>query len=158
MLFKKGVKKDAVDAALLGENFGSIRNALTEILEFKEKRYKPTPVYEVRKKVDIESAWPACKEQLYSMFEELTSIAKQLEMETTSINPDLSFAAAIETFIVQLNSIVYGLADVVGTGRHTLEELIEVNDRILNIQLSANRLERFVLLEFKFPGMPGADN
>ncbi|QBG48409.1 hypothetical protein EGM51_13775 [Verrucomicrobia bacterium S94] len=157
MLFKK-VKKGTVDAALLGENFGSIRTALTEILEFKEKRYKPTPVYEVRKKVDIESAWPACRDRLYSMFEELTSIAKQLDMETTTINPDLSFSEAIETFVVQLNSIVYGLADVVGTGKHTLEELIEVNDRILNIQLSANELERFVLSEFKFPGMPGADD
>ncbi|MDZ8118054.1 hypothetical protein [Pontiella agarivorans] len=154
----KRFRKKAVDASLLGENFGSIRNVLTEILGFKEKRYKPTPAHEVRKKVDIESAWPSCRDQFNSMFEELTSIAKQLDMKTTTINPNLTFVEAIETFIVQLNSIVYSLADAVGTGRHTLDELIEVNDRILKIQLSANDLERFVLSEFKYPGMPGAED
>lgn len=158
MLFKKGVKKEAVDATLLGENFGAIRNALQEILDFKEKRYKPTPVYEVRKEVDIEVTWPRCKDQFYSMFDELTSVARHMEMQTTSLKADASFNQAIETFIVQLNSIVYGLADAVGTGKYSLDDLISVNDQILEIQHNANKLQKFVLVDFKFPGMPGADD
>ncbi len=158
MLFKKGMKKEAVNARLLGENFGAIRNALSEIQGFKEKRYTPTPSHEVRKEVDIEVTWPQCKDEFYAMFDQLISIAKQLDMLTTTLRPNPTFNQAIGTFIVQLNSMVYGLADAVGTGKYALKDLTSVNEQILEIQLIANKLQKHVLFDFKFPGMPGADD
>lgn len=154
MLFKRGVKKESVDAALLGENFNAIRDALSEILKFKTKRYKPTPSHEVHKAIDIEEAWPSCREFVTEMFSELHVIGEQLNVDTAGFPEKATLKEAIHAFVDQMNDIVFKLVDTIGMGKYSLEELIAVNEQVLAAQLKANQLQKFIMVEFIYPGMP----
>ncbi|MDH3981645.1 MAG: hypothetical protein OES84_01950 [Kiritimatiellaceae bacterium] len=139
------------EAELLGEHFNSIRTAVLEIHSYKEKTIAPSPTYIYHKPINIEDAWPSCREAFIKMFGILNTIAIRFQLEPTDLPSDKTFTQAIETFVDTLDTITFGIADAVGTGIYSSEELDEIDDLVLSIQTSADRIQKFVLVDFPFP-------
>ncbi|MDF7806539.1 hypothetical protein P4E94_03750 [Pontiellaceae bacterium B12219] len=154
MFFKhKKAKKEApaeVDIALLGEHFYSIRITILEIRNFKEKIILPTPTHKVRKKIDIEEAWPNCRNLFIEIFNILNEVGERFQVEQGGFYENSLFTEALDAFLDQLATILFGIADALGTGRYTDQELIDIDARILQIQHGANRLLKYVKTDFTY--------
>lgn len=150
MFFRRGVKEEHVDASLLGEHFDSIRAAILEIKNFKQKKKKLTPTYTATQKVDIEKAWNTCRAEFEKMLTQLNEIAERFEIEPRKLNGNETFDKAIESFLEQLATVTFGVADALGTGAFTEEELMRVDGQILFIQKTAFHLHTLIKDEFDF--------
>lgn len=150
MLFRKGIKKDRVNANLLGEHFDSIRAAIIEIRQFKVKKNKLTPTFTATIKVDIEKAWDACRNDFFDMYGILNEVAEYFQMEPDTFDESGSFNATIESFLKQLATVTFGVADALGTGTYSEDELKKIDEQILFVQKTATKLNNFVKEKFDF--------
>jgi hypothetical protein len=150
----KPIRPAKIDVTLLGEHFHSIRTTILEIHDFKEKVLKPTPTHQVRKKVDIEEAWPDCQKLFIEIFNELNEIADHFQIESGNFYDNSTFTEAIEAFLNELNTILLGMTDALGTGRYSEKELESIDARILKIQLGATRLQNQITKDFIYSTPP----
>ncbi len=139
-----------ISAALLGEHLNSIRTTFLEIRRFKVKKFRPTPFHQLSRPVDIEEAWPDCRDQFFEMYAILNEIASHFNTEADEISDSSGFAESLDTFIEQQDNITFRIADALGTGLHEEEELLHIDQLILQIQHTANRMSKFVLEKFKY--------
>lgn len=139
------------ETALLGEHLASIRKTAVEIRDFKEKTIYPTPTHAVRKKIDIEAAWPSSRQLFIQIFGVVNEVASRFELEPGSFVRGCGFENAVIAFIKTLDRITYGLVDALGTGKYAPSELVSIDERILLVQSGMNRLRKHVIEDFNYP-------
>jgi hypothetical protein len=80
----------------------------------------------------------------------LNEVAARFQIEQGGFYENSGFAEALDAFLDQLETILVGLTDALGTGRHSEEELKDIDAQILQIQHGANRLLKYVKQDFVY--------
>jgi hypothetical protein len=151
MLGRKTAPRAHKGTTLLGEHFASIRTTAVEIRDYREKIIYPTPTSEVRKRIDINHAWPSSRELLVETFSVLNGIAGSFDIEPGGFVRGDGFIEALDALIKTVDRIMYGLVDAIGTGRFSPKQIRAIDDRILLVQSGMNRLRKHVLEDFRYP-------
>ncbi len=151
MLFKK--KELKIDVAVMGDQLNSIRTALLEIRTFDKKKITASPTSTYWKPVNIEHAWPDCRELYSQTYQLLQGIAERFGTKLPDLPADETFSRSLELFVESLDELTLRLADALGTGTISETELINIDNRIIEVQNTVNRIRKHVQVDFIYPAV-----
>ena len=146
---EKPQEEAVIDLNLLEEHLDSIKVRLLEIRAFRKKKIIKSPTFHYMQNIDIEEAWPTCRETLHQAYDLLCQVAGNLGAEYEAMRPSTSFGVAIDQFVNLTDRIVLFLET---TGDSAFSEMNPrmIDEAILRVQGSTNLLQRRVMVDFVF--------
>ena len=144
------VAEPSIDGEVLDAHLTSIKVCLLEILNYKKKRFAPTPTHIYWRSVDIEETWASTKEAFAEAFRILCIVSTELHVSHHLTLPETSFSEALKTFIALVEQIDEHIRNTQETQRHTNQQLHHIDNEILQVQSIANGINRLVTKEFQY--------
>ena len=144
-----------IDLNLLEEHLDSIKVCLLEIRAFRKKKIVRSPTFHFMQNIDIEEAWPSCRETLREAYDLLCHVAENLGAEHEAMSSSASFGVAIDQFVNLTDRIVLFLET---TGDSAFSEMNPrmIDEAILKVQGFTNLLQRRVMVDFVFTRNPAS--
>ena len=140
-----------IDSKILDAHLCSIKACLLEIVNYKKKRFAPTPTHTYWRPVDIEDAWTSVKEPFAASFRMLCKVASELHVAHNFVLQETSFHEALQTSISLIDKIDQHIQITVLIQQHTNQQLHHIDEEILQIQCIANKINKHVTKDFKYP-------
>ncbi|MDF7798011.1 hypothetical protein P4C99_00950 [Pontiellaceae bacterium B1224] len=151
---KPAVKMNpTIDLGFLDQQLDNIRVRLLEIRGFRKKKVAKSPTLHFMKKIDLEEAWPSCRDTTHQMFALLCSVAQCFQVEFEAMPPTTSFGSALDQSVNLIDRIMLHL-ETSETAALSENELQTIDSNILKAQHAANTLQKHVMVEFVFMRNP----
>ncbi len=144
-----------IDLRLLEEHMDSIKVSLLEIRAFRKKKIVKTPTHHYMQHVDIEEAWPSCRDTLHRAFGLTCEVAKSFRVEYEAMAPSASFGTAIDQFVNLIDRITLAQEETAESAL-SQEKLRAIDANILTVQKSVNLIQKHVMVGFVFTRNPSA--
>lgn len=138
-----------INIKLLEEHLDSIRVSLLEIRSFRQKKVVRTPTIQFMQPIDIEEAWPGCREAFQQSYTLLSHVAGNLDVEYEAMRVSSPFGTSIDQFVNLIDRITVRLDE----GEPLVfpqEQLRNIDDNILKIQQTVNLIKKYVMTDFTF--------
>ncbi len=156
-MFWKSKKEKAIENAppqllnidLLEEHLDSIKVSLLEIRGFRKKKIIKSPTFHYMQSIDIEEAWPSCRDSLHQAYLLLSHVAEKLDVEHEALPPSASFGKAIDQFVNLIDRKTLILEEHRDLS-FPHQELQTIDTNILQVQQAVNLLQRRVMVDFTF--------
>jgi hypothetical protein len=142
-----------IDLRLLEEHLDSIKVSLLEIRSFRKKKIAKTPTYHYIQRIDIEEAWPSCRDTLQRAYGLICDVANSFHAEYEVMVPSSSFGSAIDQFANLIDRITLAQEET-GEFVFSQQKLHAIDDGILNVQKSVNLIRKHVMVDFVFTRNP----
>ncbi|QBG48747.1 hypothetical protein EGM51_15565 [Verrucomicrobia bacterium S94] len=111
-LKKSGKRKlETINLKLLEEHLDSIRVSLLEIRGFRQKKVVRSPTIHFMQPIDIEEAWPDCREAFQQAYPLLAHVAGNLDVEYETMPVSAPFGLSIDQFVNLIDRITVRLDD-----------------------------------------------
>lgn len=141
-----------IDRELLDDHLGSIRSALVEIHYFTKKKIATNPTHIYWKPINIELAWNDVMELFANAYAELCMVSRQLHIPPPAQNDfSLNFKGSLIIVIGLIDELVHHIDSSEETQQHTQAELVAIDEHILSIQQTTNRIKKHVMVDFEYP-------
>lgn len=138
-----------IDLKLLEKHLDRIKVSALEIRGFRQKKITKSPTLHFMKNVDLEEAWPSCRDQFFNTYNLLCHVAQNLQIEYGEMSPTVPFGMAIDQFSNLIDRITIFLETTDDSSFSQLN-LRPINRAILEVQHSINVLQRRVMVDFVF--------
>lgn len=148
-IFQKKRTAQGLDIELLSTHLSSVKVRLMEIRSFEKKRMTPSPTHVYWKAVDIEDAWPSCKEFVAEMYGVVADVSRELCLEPVTYRDEFHFRKALDVFIGQIDRMQQQI-ERYQDRLFTKERLRALDEYIMMVQHAVNRLHKHVLVEFRY--------
>lgn len=144
------IEEPSITVELLEEHLDSIRKMMLEIRNFEKKKITRSPMHTYWKSIDIEEAWPSCREVFTDTYAVLCGIARSFHTEPFELPPSASFSEALDLFSYLVARIEMQLGATDEVGLFSQDQLAGIDHRILLVQNAANRLQKHVVNDFVY--------
>ena len=147
----KSFDDESLDGEILDAHLCSIKLCLREILNYKKKRFAPTPTHVYWRAVDPEEAWESVQEALSVAFRILCKVSSELHVASSNpVFPETSFHEALHAVIDLIDQIDRHVQTTAETRQHSGLQLQHIDDEILQVQHMANKINKHVTKDFKY--------
>lgn len=141
--------QETIDLLVLEEHLDSIKVCLLEIRGFRKKKIVKSPTFHFMQNIDLEEAWPSCRETLRKAFDSLCHVAENLQVEFEAMPPTAPFGKSLDQFVNLIDRITIFLEGSEESFLST-ETLLNIDNAILRVQQAALALQKKVMVDFVF--------
>jgi len=138
-----------IDLNMLEEHLERIKVSLLEIRAFRKKKIVKSPTFHFMQKIDIEEAWPGCRDTLRQAYDLLCNLAENLNVQYETAQSTATFGMSIDQFVNLIDRIMIFLEDA-GEKAFSETNLQSIDAAILKVQQCTNRLQKHVMVDFVF--------
>jgi hypothetical protein len=142
-----------INLRLLEEHLDSIKVSLLEIRSFRKKKIVKSPTFHHIQRVDIEEAWPACRDTLHRAYGLICDVSQSFHVGYEAMEPSVSFGTAIDQFANLIDRITLAQEETGGLV-FSKEKMHGIDDNILKVQKSVNLIQKHVMADFVFTRTP----
>jgi hypothetical protein len=142
-----------IDLQLLEQHLGTIKVCMLEIRGFRQKKIVKSPTFHFMQKIDLEEAWPTCRQPLRIAYGLLCKVADSLDVEYEEMPQTASFGRSIDQFVNLVDRISLFL-EADGGAALSEANMRTIDEAILVVQHHANSLQKKVMVDFVFTRRP----